>query len=142
MSILTDELLDSIRSLIGVTEEDVPDATIRDLLIGGAVERNVRDLVGDPAYEDRPESEQVRMQGAVAYLTAARLLGTRAQREASGAEESEKFSDQYTVTRKSKLSITSWQSDLEEQAMEALEPLLKAVPRMTMFTTASGRRGA
>lgn len=142
MSMLTDDILDSIRALIGVTEAAMPNTYIRDPLIGGAVERQVRDLVGNPPYEDRPESDQVRMQGAVAYLTAARLIGTRDFREMSGSQESEKFSDQYTVTRKTGLSVSAWQADLQRQASEALEPLMRTASTVMVFTTAAGRRGA
>mgnify|MGYP001343465741 CR=1 FL=1 len=138
---LTDELIDSIRLLLGASVETIPDAMIQDPLIGGAVEQQVRSLVGDPAYEDWPPDEQTRMQQAVAYLVAARLLGTGAMRSAN-ATQSERFSDQYQVQRNAAMfDLTSWQADLKQQADDVLAPLLKRKSGV-MFTLAPGRRGA
>lgn len=138
---LTD-LLESIRRILGVSETEVPDEMIRDPLIGGAVEQRVRDMIGDPPYESRPPEQQVRIERAVALLTAASLLGTRELREMS-ATETERFSDQYQVSRSSAdLGIVGWQSDLHGQAMDALAPLLKRTITPAIFTTAAGRRGA
>ncbi len=140
-SILTPDLIASIRRIVGVDAATIPDAFVTDPLIGGAAEQYVLDTVGEPVYLLRPASEQLRIQQAVAFTVAARLLGTRELREAS-AIESEKFSEQYSVTRRGNaMSVADWQRDLERQAAEALAPLLRFRPK-AVFTLAAGRRGA
>lgn len=137
---LTDDLMTSIRRIIGVDETTIPDDLILDPMIGPAVEQHVRDTVGAPPFENRPETEQARMKQAVAYMIASRLLGTREMRRSS-AVESEKFSDQYQ-TNYGSTDIDSWAADLMHIARTALEPLLKRKAGMTMFSLARGRRGA
>lgn len=137
---LTDDLIMSIRRIIGVDETVIPDDLINDPMIGPAVVQHVQDLAGLPPFEDRPETEQARMRQAVAYMIASRLLGTREMRQ-EGSIESERFSDQYQTSYNG-TDVDAWAADLMRIAREALDPLLKRKAGMTMFGLARGRRGA
>lgn len=141
MSVIDAAMPDSIRALLGVADATISDEMIRDPLLGGAVEQRVRDRIGPPTYEDRPADEQRRVWQAVAFLIAARLLGTRALREFNGTQ-SVRFSDQYQTQRNAAaFDLDGWRADLEAQADEALRPLL-ARRATALFTLAPGRRGA
>ena len=138
---LTDALCDSIRRLLGVDATTVPNTMILDPLLGGAVMTHVQTLVGLPRYIERPLDQQGRMDQAVAFLVAARLLGTHTLRTMNGID-SERFTDQYQVSRNAAaFDLTGWQRDLERQADDALAPLL-ASQRAVLFSLAAGRRGA
>ncbi len=136
-------LLNSIRTILGVDAETLPDTTLTDPLLGGVVEREVLALVGDPPYDDRPVDEQERIRRAIAYRTAAMALGSGAMREARAITQ-ERYGQQYSVSRNGgAVDPDGWAAQLRASALAELEPL---IPRRAVtiphFRLAHGRRGA
>jgi hypothetical protein len=132
---------DSVRLLVGETEETLPDTTLQDPLIGGAAEATIMALVGPPAYEDRPAGEQAAIKSAVVYQTAALWLGTQ---RTTLSYTSERFSQQYQYTR-AEANIEAWIDDLTSRAVAAVSALIPPDPSATvgsgLFVTMPGRRG-
>jgi len=140
MAVMDAALRDSVRLILSETPETLTDATINDPLVGGAAEARVLGWVGEPAYELRPPGEQAQIRQAIAYLTASIVVGLRRR---TYAMKSEKFGETYAYTT-GELNVSSWITDLERAATEALGSLMQkasAYPKVTFFTTASGRRG-
>jgi hypothetical protein len=136
--VLDPELMTSIRTLIGVSAEVLPDTALADPLLGGAAEQHVLLQIGEPGYATRPLAEQAIIRTAVAYRTAAAALETGAVREAL-TTSSEQFSQQYTV-RRTAPDIAAWAAQLRLQADDVLTPLLRR-RGMTLFGVAPGGRG-
>jgi len=137
--ILDADLMKSIRTLLGVSAEVLPDSVLADPLLGGAAEATVLAQIGPPPYAERPLDQQAIIRTAVAYRTAALALETGPVRR-SLETTSEQFSDQYAV-RRNATDISAWASQLRLQADEALAPLLVRSVK-AHFTLACGRRGA
>lgn len=135
-----EELCAAIRAVLGLDESVAPDSLIGSPLIGGQAERDVLAEVGPPPFLERPIGEQEAIRMAVAYRTAAALLGTGAVREYL-TTTSERFSDQYTVQRDAP-DLDGWARSLRHQARRALEGLVPQTGTAGLFTLAPGRRGA
>lgn len=135
--VIDEELLASVRVLLGETGDDLSDAVLTDPLVGGAAETAVLAAVGDPPYAERPEPEQAAIRTAVAYLTAAYALRTT---RADGAVTSERFSQQYTVQYAASDRGTL-AAELEAAGWRAIAHLRETGRGVAYFGTARGRRG-
>ena len=143
MATLDTTLLNSIRTILGVDAETLPDTTLTDPLVGGVAEREMLALVGDPPYDERPIDEQQRIRLAIAYRTAASAIGSGAMREARTITQ-ERYGQQYSVSRNGgAVDPDGWAASLRASALAELEPLIpRRTVRVPHFRLAPGRRGA
>lgn len=137
-------LVESIRRLLHTDAETLPDATITDDLVGGRIIRLTLAEIGGAPYAERTPEEQARIRAAVAYRTAAALLGSGAMREGRTVTQ-ERFGTQYSVSKNGQaLDVDGWIATLRHDATIELAPLLpaQATDGLRHFRLAHGRRGA
>lgn len=137
VTFLTATELASVRTLLGATAVDLPDATLTDAVVGGAAETEAMALVGDPVYTDRPEDEQAAIRRAATYLTAANALETT---RSANAATSVKFSQQYARGRQP-IDLDAWATSLRARGYGEIDELTPETS-VSYFGVAAGRRGA
>lgn len=139
IQIIDQDMINSVRTVLGMTQAELPDSTIQDPTIGEQAEAEVLGWVGPPRYAERSMEEQDKIRRGIVLLTASYVVGTFRR---SNALTSERYSQQFSYQRQA-VDLDGWAQELRDRAWAAVEGLRDGLTGgLEYFGVASGRRGA